>query len=501
MAATSIQNSSRGLLPFHFPRNFLLKCVCQKAQLTSVSGSLPRPAADRSFPPRQRYRRIKVKEERLKNLSGWEKIDLLRSVIKNHQAEEAVLVFQRLKDVQLISRLKYQDYHELLHTFLSAPDQYEKVIEETLFFLQQYGYVLSPNLSAALIVGCAKSSNLALATQLLQERKDRDLPMTLEICKSMLNLFLEHEGVIQHRQGIEFWNEVLKSSVHPDQSSYIAAMQLYGKLGQVEEILATSQTALHRIREDDASPTVRDVQEARVRNGLLSGLLSSGERSKALDVIKAATQELPQGEINKSLLRELSATFALGFKVCSALKDLESAEQLWSALKQSSIPPTVIHYGRMIAMYGYANNVDMARTLFKDAQDSLNLKPMSKSLMKLRVALLSAFISSKQDDAAELVYSKIQETCSILGKPMLKSVIEQMAFRMVDAGRSSEALKLIQDANAGADTEASEGKPDVLSATLESWREELKRKVQFRSSRMESSGISREDIAGDHFHR
>ncbi|KND01497.1 pentatricopeptide repeat domain-containing protein [Spizellomyces punctatus DAOM BR117] len=402
-----------------------------------------------------RYRVVKINLDRLRHLSGWEKIELLRDLLKTKQPEEAVRVYTVLKENDLVARLKYQDYHELFHLLLADSLLYRDVILDVLSNLRRFGYSPSPLMFTALLQCCTKWRDLELASRAYEEMLERKLPVTVEAYNALLELHGMPRGIGQLQRGAELWRDMLHRGVRPNLESYLRALEIFGRLGQLETIKTMYQTALDNLDLRDLTKGsegraqnlrkehIGHDPKLQLDNAFLSALVNAeafGEAQKFFGSYLEPGGALA-GEGNRSS-RHLLRTYTILLKMCVGKNDPSTADYYWKELHQRGFRPNVVMYGQMITIHGRAGNLQRAREMFETAQERLSATPGSGKLMKLRTSLLIAYTNASEVAEAEALFEAIRRDCQEKGKPVLRSAVQGMIKMYLDVKDLEKALRV-----------------------------------------------------------
>ncbi|KAJ3149294.1 hypothetical protein HDU86_007017 [Geranomyces michiganensis] len=416
-----------------------------------------------SIPSRQHYpepvipkhRRVRINLDRVRALSGWEKLELMRDFLQHKQVEDAVYTYTILKENELVARLKYQEYHDLFHLLLTNPNTYRNVILDVLSNIRRFGYTPTPSMLATLIKCCVKWRDLELANRAFEELKERDLGIEVDAYNSMLELFAGAHGTAQLQRGADLWREMVEMGAERNQETSIRAMEIFARLKQVEtvkEIYTDLVSDLAQNRPSSRKTSAPSQQT--LDNAYLSALVTGGAYEDAKVFFQTFTRPggILAGEGLKSP-KHLAKTFNILLKMCAAQGDAPLAAVYWKQLTLRGLQPDVVMYGRMIGILGSAGKSETAKELLDLAVERLPAAPGSKRFMQLRCSLLAAYANADDVSAARKVFEELRSDCAANGRPMLRSAVASMINAYIRAKDLSGALSTWEEAYTTSETE------------------------------------------------
>eukprot|EP00842_Homolaphlyctis_polyrhiza_P003281 jgi/Hompol1/3954/HPOL_006844-RA len=280
--------------------------------IRQVTAPVRPPLNDRSQPagepianPKPKKAPVRFNMERLQKLSGWEKITLLRDFCKYSMTKEALIVYHKLRENDIIQRLDYQDHHAMYHLLLSDPVRYRSDITEIVEYMLSINATPTPNLLSTYIKCCRKWADLVRGRWALNKMLSCSMQVDVVSWNDLLIMHLQSEspGSEHFEYGIEIWNMMNAPDVRamPDLTTFLTVMSLYGNLGKVKEAeaiydraaAAITQITISRMKSSsprrdgviDRSNSAAHMQKlaaVRLFNGLLAVYATSGSFDKAI---------------------------------------------------------------------------------------------------------------------------------------------------------------------------------------------------------------------------
>ncbi|KAJ3163981.1 hypothetical protein HDU88_006150 [Geranomyces variabilis] len=395
-----------------------------------------------------KHRRVRINLDRIRALSGWEKLELMRDFLQHKQVEDAVYTYTILKENELVARLKYQEYHDLFHLLLTNPNTYRNVMLDVLSNIRRFGYSPTPSMLATLIKCCVKWRDLELAGRAFEELKEKDLGIEVDAYNSMLELYAGAHGTAQLQRGADLWREMVDCGAERNQETSIRAMEIFARLHQVETVKEIYSDLISDLAQNRPSPRHTSApSQQTLDNAYLSALVTSGayEDAKAFFQTFSRPGGILAGEGLKSP-KHLAKTFNILLKMCAAQGDASLAAVYWKQLTLRGLQPDVVLYGRMISILGNAGKPETARELFDLAVERLPASPGSKKLMQLRCSLLAAYADAGDLPAASKLFEELRSECAASGKPMLRSAVAAMINAHIRAKDLTGALRIWEEA-------------------------------------------------------
>ncbi|KAI8911401.1 hypothetical protein DFJ77DRAFT_469870 [Powellomyces hirtus] len=405
-----------------------------------------------------RHRRVRINLDRIRSLSGFEKIELYRDFLRAKQVEDAVYVYTILKENELVARLKYQDYHELFHLLLTNASTYRNVMLDAISNMRRFGYSPTPSMLTILIKCCAKWRNLELARRAYDEMREKSIFVDVLAYNALLELYAVSQGATQLQRGAELWRDMVDRDVERNLETSIKAMEIFGRLNQVDMVKQIYSDAMEDLASNRPSPKHTSApSKPTLDNAYLSALVSAGAYAEAKGFFQTFSEPggLLAGEGLKAP-KALVNTFNILLKMCVAQKDAQAAAVYWDQLTRRGLQPNVVTYGRMISILGTAGKLDSAQELFELAQERLPAKPGSKKLMLLRASLLAAYAQASDAKAARPIFDAMRADSEAVGKPVLRHAVYCMVMVDLRAKNLPGALKTWEDAHQHPATQATD---------------------------------------------
>ncbi|KAJ3056810.1 bleomycin hydrolase [Rhizophlyctis rosea] len=371
---------------------------------------------------------VRIKREKIAGLAGWEKMDLFRDFVKAGQTEDALYTLEIIKNNTLLPRLRYQDFHILIHLLIREPLVYRTQILEAFDNVREFGHIPTQAIYNVLIKCCTKWGDLDFAQQLYDEMLSHNFKPTTETYTDLIALCSRQRGVAGWRKGVGFWKQMHEEGLRPVRSTYTRAMEIHGKLKLVNELKEVHsaaleylhrygqsisiETLLRRQKEGGKLTTRQEGQLEKARqmeiafgNAYMSALGNCGAHEDVLAVFAQmcasggphAGEKRPSNRIMEGLLNIL-------LKAHQGLGDAEGAEKLWKEMMQRGTIPDVVAYGRMVAISGRAGDLKRAKEWMEEGVERLRVAPGSSKMLKLRNSLLIGYAENGEvEEAMKLV--------------------------------------------------------------------------------------------------
>ncbi|KAI8826878.1 uncharacterized protein EV422DRAFT_16348 [Fimicolochytrium jonesii] len=354
-----------------------------------------------SQPQRKRFQ-VRFDREKIRSLSGSDKVDLFRDYIKCHQADDALYVYTILKQNDLNVRLKYDDYHGFFHTLITNPNKYRDAINTLVSDMRRYGYKPSDNFLMDLLVCCKRCGDFDTAMSVYDELKAAKRAISLQGYNALLDLCTHHGGLAQRQRGVDIWSEMLASSTPNfclDSESYRIGMELFGKLSnssEVDSIYARAITEWKKHRVATLQPTAA-ASRIHIDNAYLGVLVNTAQYSRAKTLFDR--YYLPGAPLHGDKAFSLAAlrrTLNILLKMCEATRDYPLAHVYWTDFTRRGVHPDAVAYGRMITLSSH--DLVLAQEYFEKAVQVHGADANIRKLTKLRTALLAAHALSPSGD-------------------------------------------------------------------------------------------------------
>ena len=357
---------------------------------------------------------------KLGDLTGFEKIQLLRDMHRAQMAEKSWLVYLKIQENDLLPRLKYHDHHCMFHALLQDQKRYQKEIELVWRWMQTCQYRPSQTMYEDMIACCVIWRDLETAKDLLQSMKAKKMNVSEKVHQDLLHLYALMPGSSFSLEGIDFWKDMLAvPGLRPSLNSFCRALELYAQVEDIQGIEKTFDRAVSTLSVDEKAEF-----EIKILPKLQVSYLSSLVKAKAyvkvdelIDSGNMISQSLQEKEKN---YKQLSDIYNIILKMHHQRSDLKAAAETWKHMRDANIRPNVIHYGRMLSLLGQHKKDQEAKELFSTAVDDLGMKDdvKSKKYKQLEIALLEVYCNSENKVAAQSLYEHItkdQEGGSIPG--------------------------------------------------------------------------------------
>ncbi|KAJ3022318.1 hypothetical protein HKX48_006505 [Thoreauomyces humboldtii] len=406
------------------------------------------PARTHYAPPViPRHRRVRINLDRIRSLSGFEKLELLRDFLQAKQVEDAVYVYTVLKENELVARLKYQDYHHLFHLLLADPVTYRDVMLDALSNLRRFGYSPTTSLLTSLLTCCVKWRDLDLAERAYAEMRERKLHVDVTAYNALLGLYASgsKSGVkTQLQRGADLWRDMRAEHAPVNLESRIKAMDILGRLARVDALSALHKEAVTDLLSNRPSPGPLKSTPPRLAldNAYLASLVAASAHDHARAYFDARFAPAWLSGEGLAFSKALQDTFNILMKSCVATRNADEAERHWSQFVSRGLRPDVISYGRLILLSGVTGRTDRARELFEEARERCPGadKEGGKKLMQLRCSLLQAYAEAGNVTLARKVFEEVRADCERAGKPVLRSAVSAMVLADLKVKNLSGAL-------------------------------------------------------------
>lgn len=367
---------------------------------TGKADTLDLKVAPKTWKPSQ-YKRVAFNLEKLRQLSGSEKMDLLRDYIATKSPEEAIHVYQTLVENGISNRLNYKDHHNLFRLLLKDIVKYRTGIALIRSQMREHNHAPTEYFLNEYTVCCALWGNMEASLASLQELLDADLVVQLNTWNCMFQYYNSQKEVQKWQEGIALWLKLgaVVPIVRPNGSIYLRVMDLYTKLmdlAAVERVYVETEEnisrlhALHcrRMEKDEDSEWMQNLS-IRFFNARLGAMTSLGQEVEAIEQYKEFRNE------GRVIGKDAPTTFYIMLKVA---KNVEEGGNYWKDMETLHIEADYLHYSRMI---GLTENVARVKELYRLAATTLKLKIGGSKRKALDSSFMSALIKLDLNEAVE----------------------------------------------------------------------------------------------------
>jgi tetratricopeptide (TPR) repeat protein len=364
-------------------------------------------------------RKVIFNLNKLRTLSGGEKIELLRDYLNTKQTKEALYVYNTIIENGFANRLKYHDHHCLFHMCLRDVNEWKQGILQIHHQLQLHRYEPTENYLNEYLICCTKWGNAEASMEALNAIKEAKCQVLISSWDHLLNLYLEKQEQSMWEKGVELWKQ-LKASVpvcRPSRRTYLHAMALYIKLGDTPEVLNTYYEAeenLSRLameHEDKSNCTELESEQWKLNQHtvyaaqVMDHLVDTGKFAEAHDLYSELYPLLISAQSRK--LKYGLNLYHILLKMLQRMK-LETDEKLnqyWEQMKDLDLEPDHLLYSRKLSLL--RNLPDIEET-YRLALTSLPLKPGSSKRQAIDSSFLLSMCHNGYIDRCLEVFDEIQ---------------------------------------------------------------------------------------------
>ncbi|KAL2915105.1 hypothetical protein HK105_205429 [Polyrhizophydium stewartii] len=400
---------------------------------------------------------------KLARLSGFEKIALFRDFVKYRMTVEALTVYRRLRENNIVQQLKYQDHHGIFHVLLSDPIAYKDDIIWTVDYMIGIKETLpSQDMLANFLKCCRKWGDLERARWTFDKMVELKLDIPTESWNDMLALYeMQSRDTVLLNQGVKLWEQMLTNrgiDSRPDINSYISVVTILGHLGRIADAegiyrqavevlpelatdaLVTQHRAIRGLGHPEAELTEKRFA-TRLFNTMLAVYADAGDFDAAFSLAAAYFEKGVLATTDKLSQASARDTYSLLLKVCSEARDLDAARRFFDDAQRRGVVPDAVMFGRMIQIHGVCGDLEGARTLFESALARLNLEPRSRRRHDLHTAFLHALLASAPIDRANAWFDTTYKDSVPEGKHILRIIYKTVISANQAAGKTDMVAK------------------------------------------------------------
>lgn len=380
---------------------------------------------------------------KLKDLSGFEKIDLLRDMHRSMMTDKSWIVYETLYTNGLLPRLKYHDHHCMFHSFLKNPKRYRDQMHKVWTWMEECGYKPSLNLYKDMISACVAWRDLGLATKLKNEMLAKGMDVPEEAYHDLLQLHVLTPGLKTSIDGIAIWKEEIMANpnVIRSLSCFYRALELFGQTKDVAGIQETYKAAMLEYTESlDTTAKESPPVHSKLENARMSALVNSKAYAEVLGLYTEYRKAGGMLSPDSFSLGPASDTFNILFKMCYQSRDLALALQLWKDMRDLHLPVNIVTYGRLVSLMGMYGKSSQVESLFEAGVRDLALEPTSNRYRQFQTSLLEAYCHLENRIKAEALFKELSDH----GKP-LKFTVKMMAQLYEELGDDLARTSILQE--------------------------------------------------------
>ncbi|KAJ3046142.1 hypothetical protein HDV00_003892 [Rhizophlyctis rosea] len=473
--------------------------------------------SDRTDKPNYSHLTVRIRRERIHHLSGWEKLDLFKDFVNAGQTEDALYTYELLKNNQILPRLRYLDYHTFLHLLIRDPIRNREHITAVYGNMQEFGFIPSADAYSRLIKCCTKWNDVEFALRLYDEMRDHKFQLTAETYTDLISVCSRQRGLASLGRGLEFWRQMLADGLAPVQSTFLRVMEIHSRLklaDGLEEVYFAAMESVFKYKQHhgidqkslDERPTTsqrlsKTQLEAITRapqmhltftNAYMSALVTLEKYEEALRAYQSLYADGGPLTAEKAPSdRGMEDLFNILLKISYGKRDVEGARKVWDDMVRRNVQPDETAYGRMISIFGRANDLDSAKGWLEQGVERLGVAPGSARMLRLRNALLIAYAENGRIDDGIRLLEVMREEAERRdgsegakggkgkdrkhGGTLLRSGVLSMVDACVRAGDLPQALAIWellpqQEVKVKAEEEDKANKADASESLVETWK-------------------------------
>jgi tetratricopeptide (TPR) repeat protein len=346
-------------------------------------------------------RKVIFNLNKLRTLSGGEKIELLRDYLNTKQTKEALHVYNTIIENGFSNRLKYHDHHCLFHMCLRDVHEWKNGILQIHHQLQLHGYEPTENYLNEYLVCCTKWGNVEASMEALDAIRDAKCQVLISSWDHLLGLCLSMENAPMWEKGVELWQQLISAIPvsRPSRRTYLHVMALHMKLGNTSQALDTYYEAeenLSRLAmeyEDKAKCSEAESMHWKINQhiifaaSIMDHLVEVGKFSEAHDLY-AEVYPLLISSQSKKLKHAVNLYHILLKMLERAPTDsMEKLNLYWEQMMDLQLEPDHLLYSRKLSLLRDLTDIEETYRL---ALTSLTLRPGTSK----RQALDSSYLLS-----------------------------------------------------------------------------------------------------------
>jgi pentatricopeptide repeat protein len=368
--------------------------------------------------------------EKIKNLRGYEKIELFRDYARTVDTENAFKVYKIMKDNDLLVRLTYIDHHKMFHLLLRDKLKYKQDIIDVWNWLKSNEYYPSVGLYKDMFTCYKTWRDMHGAKELYKEMVSNNLQIVPEIHEIMLSFYANHKSRINHLEGIRLWNDIKDTKLNPKLVGI--AMELFGKLKMTVAAHDLFEQMRHKFPKEG-------IHRLRLEALYLGALIHAEEYKSALAFYEKTFQNVSWIEGSKNPSQIYKTVYQIMMKLCYKTGNLELAEKLLEEMDSHGLFLNHAIKCRFLVICGVKRDVKEAEDLFNSQTVDLDSR---KVLSTYRLALLEVYTTRLERAKAE----KLAQLFTISPFDFLaKLFMEKMYRNLGDIAEAERMSLLIKD--------------------------------------------------------
>ncbi|KAJ3253518.1 hypothetical protein HK103_000487 [Boothiomyces macroporosus] len=316
--------------------------------------------------------RVNFNLKKIRQLNGEEKIELLRDYIKTKSYNEAVFVYQLVVKNGIANRLNYSHHHTLFHLLLKRAEEFKSTIQLIYEQLILYKFEPTENFLNDYLICLVKWGDVNQARQLMDQMQKDNLQIQIPVWSYLFKYYNRQVGLAVWKEGIELYEQFEKiiPKQRPDRATYISVMDLYKKLGNLENVYNVY------LKADENVPRLYSMQVKRTgeknpywaeetKLQFFNCYLAAVNNLKPDNVLEVFDDMYQTGIFNFPIPSR-QASFHIIFRYLSELPATTPEEQLsiinstkkyYGYHKDCKLPLDYILYGRLISLQKEEKNI------------------------------------------------------------------------------------------------------------------------------------------------
>lgn len=368
--------------------------------------------------------------DNIKNLRGFEKIDLFRDYARTVDSENALKVYMIMKENDLLPRLTYVDHHKMFHLLLKDKAIYRKEICDVWNWLKENRYYPSEGLYKEMFLCFKHWNDLHGATALYGEMLSSKVKIDLEIHKIMLMLYTMSKDTRNHLEGIKLWNTIGADRFKPAIAPF--ALELFGKIKDVNsatDLFEAMQPAMKK----------GEFHYLKHQSIYLAALIHAEAYDKAIEFYEKnfrinswTTASTHPTQIYKSVYNTM-------MKLCYRTLDLSLADQILEDVENDGLITNDQMNSRYLVILGVKKGIPEAEEFYNQKVLEVDSK---RRLFTFKLGLLEVYCIRLERQKAEKIAAEIDMQPF---KLFSMNFLEKMYHGLCDSEAAERMAKLIEN--------------------------------------------------------